>query len=46
MLRADLEAAGIAQADDAGRVIDFHALRHTFGTMLCQSGVPLAMAQN
>ena len=30
MLRGDLEAAGIAYKDDAGRVADFHALRHTF----------------
>ena len=30
MLKADLEAAGIPYRDDAGRVADFHALRHTF----------------
>ena len=32
MLRPDLEAAGIAYVDDAGRYADFHALRHSFIT--------------
>jgi integrase len=36
MLRADLEAAGIAYIDDAGRKVDFHALRHTRGVWLAQ----------
>ena len=30
MLRKDLEAAMIPYRDGAGRVVDFHALRHTF----------------
>lgn len=34
MLRADLEAAGIDAIDAAGRVLDFHALRHTRGVWL------------
>jgi integrase len=39
MLRVDLDAAGIAYRDDAGRVADFHSLRHTFITNLTQGGV-------
>lgn len=39
MLRSDLKRAGIAYADAAGRVVDFHALRHTFITSLARSGV-------
>ena len=45
MLRVDLKAAGIAYHDEYGRQADFHALRHTYGTMLNQAGVPLATAQ-
>ncbi len=36
---ADCEAAGIPKTDVRGRVIDIHALRHTFGTLLSASGV-------
>ncbi len=36
---ADCHAAGIAKTDERGRVIDIHALRHTFGTHLSASGV-------
>ncbi len=39
MLKADLEDAGIPYRDDAGRVADFHALRHTFITNLARGGV-------
>ena len=39
MIRVDLEAAGIAYRDSAGRVADFHALRHTAGTLLNSKGV-------
>jgi len=39
MLRADLKAAGITYRDDLGRVVDFHALRHTCGSMLAAKGV-------
>jgi len=42
---ADCVAAGIPKYDGAGRVIDVHALRHTFGTMLAKAGVPLQVAQ-
>jgi integrase len=36
----DLAKAGIPLADSNGRRVDFHALRHTFGTYLSASGVP------
>ena len=42
---ADCEAAGIPKRDGAGRVVDVHALRHTFGTMLAKAGVSLQVAQ-
>ena len=45
MLRADLEDAGIAYSDDAGRVVDFHALRHTFISNLAAGGVHPKRAQ-
>ncbi len=41
----DCKAAEIAKTDGAGRVVDVHALRHTFGTMLARAGVPLQLAQ-
>jgi integrase len=44
-LKKDLEAAGIAYEDASGRVVDFHALRHTFGTLLSRSGVMPRAAQ-
>lgn len=37
-LWADLRAAGIPEVDEQGRRMDFHALRHTFGTQLSVSG--------
>lgn len=45
MLTEDLEAAEIEARDDAGRVVDFHALRTTFGTNLARGAVPLQVAQ-
>ena len=45
MLRADLADADIPYRDDAGRVADFHALRHTFITNLASSGVHPKTAQ-
>ena len=45
MLRADLDAAGIAHEDESGRVVDFHALRTTFCTMLARAGVAPKVAQ-
>lgn len=41
----DLAAAGIAKADELGRTVDVHALRHTFGTHLSKAGVPPRVAQ-
>jgi hypothetical protein len=45
MIRADLEAAGIPFQDDAGRVFDFHALRHQFISNLAAAGVHPKNAQ-
>jgi len=56
MLREDLEATrretdgkeivkAIPYIDEAGRVADFHALRHTFGTNLARAGVHPKAAQ-
>ncbi len=45
MLRIDLAAAGIAFEDSGGMVLDFHALRGTFATMLSKSGVSPKAAQ-
>jgi integrase/recombinase XerC len=45
MLRIDLEAAGIPFADTEGRVCDFHALRHSYITLLQRSGVHPKVAQ-
>lgn len=43
-LRGDLKAAGVPYETPTG-VIDFHALRVSFCTMLGRSGVPLVKAQ-
>jgi len=40
----DLKKAGIDYEDDAGRRLDFHALRVTFGSMLAASGTTLRTA--
>jgi len=45
MLRVDLIEAGIAPTDSEGRVVDFHALRHTFITGLASGGVHPKTAQ-
>jgi len=45
MLKADLKAAGAPVADDAGRVADFHALRHTYVSRLARAGVSPKAAQ-
>ena len=45
ILNRDLKAAGIAKRDDRGRVLDVHALRHTFGTLLSKGGVSPRTAQ-
>ena len=41
----DCAAAKIPKRDGAGRVMNFHCLRHTFGTLLARSGVSLQVAQ-
>ncbi len=38
-LKKDLKAAGIPARDEKGLVVDVHALRHTFGTLLALGGV-------
>jgi integrase len=45
MVRQDLEAAGIPYRDEAGRVADFHSLRHSYITLLSRSGVSPKLAQ-
>ena len=45
MIRADLAAAGVEYQDAAGRVVDFHALRHGFITSLARGGVEPKVAQ-
>ena len=45
MLRIDLEAAGIPYRDESDRVADFHALRHSYITLLSRSGVSPKLAQ-
>lgn len=41
----DLRVAGIPKRNDRGRVLDIHALRHTFGTHLSKGGVAPRVAQ-
>jgi integrase len=45
ILNRDLRMAGIAKRDDRDRVLDVHALRHTFGTLLSKGGVAPRTAQ-
>ena len=45
MLRIDLAAAGLPYRDADGRVADFHALRHSYITLLERSGVSPKLAQ-
>ena len=45
ILNRDLRLAGIAKCDERGRVLDVHALRHTFGTLLSKGGVAPRTAQ-
>ncbi len=45
VLRADAAAAGVAARDALGARLDFHALRHTFGTWLALAGVTPQEAQ-
>jgi len=45
MLQKDLKAADIDYVDDAGRYADFHALRHSFVSLIAQGGVHPKLAQ-
>jgi integrase len=45
MIKSDLKAAGIEYEDDAGKTVDFHALRHTFITNLVRTGASPKIAQ-
>lgn len=45
MIQDDLRAAGIDPADDGSGKLDFHCLRHTFATLLIQTGVDIKTAQ-
>lgn len=46
MLRVDLEAAGIDYRDASGRVVDFHALRHSYISALARSNAPVKIVQS
>ncbi len=43
-MKKDLKAAGVAFVDASGRRMDFHALRHTFVTLMHASNVPPRVA--
>lgn len=45
VLNRDMEAAGIKKIDGSGRVLDVHALRSTFCTMLELAGVGITTSQ-
>jgi integrase len=45
MFRVDLKAAEIDYRDSVGRVVDFHALRSTFASLLLRSGVDVRTAK-
>ncbi len=45
ILDRDLKAASIPKADERGRTIDVHAMRHTFGTVHSAAGVQPRIAQ-
>ncbi len=44
-MRKDLIAAGIPPRDGNGCVVDIHALRHTFGTLLSRGGITPRVTQ-
>ena len=45
MMRYDLKIAGIDYRDDAGRVKDFHSLRHSYVTRVVMSGASVAVCK-
>jgi len=46
MMKADLEAAGIAYVDESGRYADFHSTWHATGSLLAASGANPKVAQS
>jgi len=46
VLTRDLAAAGIVKRDAAGRCLDIHALRHTYGTLLNAAGADVKTVQS
>jgi len=46
MIKKDLEAAGIDPEDHGIGKLDFHSLRHTFGSLLAAAGVHPKVAQD
>ena len=46
VFKMDVADAGIGYCDNAGRVADFHAMRHTFISNLARSGVHPKVAQS
>ena len=46
LVQADLKTAGIDYRDGSGRVVDFHALRHSFITALAMSKAPVKVIQS
>ncbi len=46
MLKVDLEAVKIPYVDDSGRYADFHALRHSTGSLLAASGAHPKVVQS
>jgi len=45
ILNRDLRLAAIPKRDERGRILDVHALRHTFGTLMSKGGVMPRTAQ-
>lgn len=45
MIQGDLKRAEIAAEDRSGRILDFHALRHTYISRVVMSGVSVKVAQ-
>ncbi len=39
MMKTDMDVAEIDYKDDAGKIVDFHALRHTYITNLARAGI-------
>ncbi len=45
LIRHDLETAGIVYRDSSNRVVDFHALRHSYITALAMTQAPVKVVQ-